>query len=923
MTAPTAPPSTSRAARAVGWSDVAGRGLRPSHGWRVPLRMAMRDLRRHPGRTAAAGVMVLVPVLLACVVAVFLSTSSVSTRERVLEQMASAEAVVLADGTVSPPEQPSTTAGVAELVGAPVVEVRRGSGLRVQTGDTPPVTVDVLATDLADPVTDGLVTVREGRLPQNAAEVALSPGLARDLGVGVGEDVTVGGSTRTVSGLAYEVSTGAAIALAVLTADDVPPGSTDPFASSWLVPDADGIVMGQPDDTSGLYVVGRGTAADYAESFDGLGTLGGVTVVMIGVALALVVLEIALLAGPAFAVGVRQQQQTLALLAATGGDGRALRRVVLAQALVVGAGASLLGASLATGLTALAVVLGRSRTDMLLGPLEVPWAVVVGFVAVGVVASVASATAPALSASRATVVGALAPRTAERRVPWRRPLLGSLLLVGGTGMLLVAVRDAFGDSAILGALAVLVMGVGMVLVVPLPVALLGRASTRLPLGMRLAGRESTRAATRSVAAVAAVAGASAALVAGLTVTAAIRTQDATAYVPRSAYGVTTIYTSFTDVDPADVAERVGTAVPDAEVAPAGELGYAPLADGREANRTFWLPSPGCDEIPPAPTYDGPADPCWTAWADEAGIAPLALALDATAAELRGYDLTRAQRSVLDDGGVLVAAGSRVDVSAGTLPVAIGSLLYPQEPGGTGSVEVTDVPVATWDPSTIASTSNSGGVDPALLVSPRAAEALGVSGTADVLVRPAGVDETSTPDEVREATAPVLRALSPAAKRNVWTEIGYVDSWRVVDLVVVLAAALVVLGATFTATALALADARRDRTVLTAVGASPATQRVTAGSTAAIVAGTGAVVGTLVGLVVGLVVADAVLQPSVVSTVLGLGAGTLEATLLVGVAPWGWIAGFVVGLPVLAGLVVAAVASGRPDTEAARLTGRAA
>ena len=46
----------------------------------------------------------------------------------------------------------------------------------------------------------------------------------------------------------------------------------------------------------------------------------------------------------------------------------------------------------------------------------------------------------------------------------------------------------------------------------------------------------------------------------------------------------------------------------------------------EANRTFWLPSPGCDEIPPAPTYDGPADPCWTAWADEAGIAPLALAM---------------------------------------------------------------------------------------------------------------------------------------------------------------------------------------------------------------------------------------------------------------------------------------------------------
>ena len=237
-------------------------------------------------------------------------------------------------------------------------------------------------------------------------------------------------------------------------------------------------------------------------------------------------------------------------------------------------------------------------------------------------------------------------------------------------------------------------------------------------------------------------------------------------------------------------------------------------------------------------------------------------------------------------------------------------------------QVTDLPVATWDPVELLSTSTYG-PGFGLLVSPQAAERLGVSGATDVLVRPAGVDESSTPDEVRAATAPLRTALPPSAERNTWTEVGYVDSWRLVDLVVVLAAALVVLGATFTATALALADARRDRTVLTAVGASPATQRTTAGSTAALVAGTGAVVGTLVGLVVGLVVADAVLQPSVVSTVLGLGAGTLEAPSLVGVVPWGWIAGFVVGLPVLAGLVVAAVASGRPDAEAARLTGRAA
>ncbi len=128
-----------------------------------------------------------------------------------------------------------------------------------------------------------------------------------------------------------------------------------------------------------------------------------------------------------------------------------------------------------------------------------------------------------------------------------------------------------------------------------------------------------------------------------------------------------------------------------------------------------------------------------------------------------------------------------------------------------------------------------------------------------------------------------------------------------------------LGPTFTATALALADARRDRTVLTALGAQPRTQRTAAGGTAALVSGTGALVGGTVGLAVGLVLADAVRQPDVVQTGLGLRAAA-EATL-VGVVPWGWVVGFVVGLPVLAGLVVAAVATGRPDVEASRATAR--
>lgn len=915
----TAPPAASRS---TGWADP--RGLGPTRGWRLPLRLALRDLRRHPGRTSAAAVMVAVPVLLAAAVSVGLATAAVSPAEDLRAQLGSADAVVITDPVEGPADEPWTAAQVTELVGAPVVEVARGS-LRL-SADSDLATTDVLATDLSQPATDGLLTVSAGRLPRSAGETALSPGLADDLGVGVGDAIEAAGKSWTVTGLAAERWSSPATSLAVVVADMLPAGTADPFASTWLVPDAGDVPMGGL--APGLRVVGEGTIYDEGGRLQPR-DIFATSVVMAGVALALVVLEIALLAGPAFAVGVRQQQQTLALLAATGADGRALRRVVLAQALAVGAGASVAAAALGVGLALVGAELARTSTYWLVGPLEVPWVLVVGFIVVGVVSAVASALVPAVAATRATVVGALALRPSTRRLPWRRPVLGLALLVVGLVLLQVAAVDGLSDPGIVGALAVLIMGVGMVLVVPLPVALLGRATTRLPLGFRLAGRESTRAATRTVAAVAAVAGASAALVAGLTVTAAIRTQDAADYTPRSAYGVTTIYSDVTYLDPASVAARLQAAAPDAEVAVSGDPTYAGPEDGIELYRSFWLPSPGCPSPPAAAPAPDVVDPCWTGWFPDPSSSSAPAVVDTDAAALRGFDLTAGQQGMLAAGGVLVPAGSLVDVSSGRVTIAVGEELFgapmpdvadagSEEPSTRSPVRSAEFAVGTWDlPPELQSTQYGG--DVGLLLSPQAAEALGVATASEVHVLPAGVDPTSTPAEVAAATEPLLRAVPSAVARQALTEVGYVDRWRVVDLVVVLAAAIIVLGATLTATSLALADARRDRTVLTALGAAPRTQRASAGATAVLISGTGAVVGGTVGLLVGLVVAGAMLQPTVASVLLQFGAVYSSRTLQV--VPWGWLAAFVVGLPLLAGLVVAAVAKGRTDAEASRATAR--
>ena len=66
----------------------------------------------------------------------------------------------------------------------------------------------------------------------------------------------------------------------------------------------------------------------------------------------LAMLEIILLAGPAFAVGARRRRRDLALVAAAGGSPAHLRRIVLADGVVLGAVAAALGVGVGVALAA-------------------------------------------------------------------------------------------------------------------------------------------------------------------------------------------------------------------------------------------------------------------------------------------------------------------------------------------------------------------------------------------------------------------------------------------------------------------------------------------------------------------------------------------------------------------------------------------
>src|SRR5690606_16075745 len=135
--------------------------------------------------------------------------------------------------------------------------------------------------------------------------------------------------------------------------------------------------------------------------------IGAPAVVAMATMAALVVMEIALLTGPAFAVGLRRRRRQLALIAAQGGSARHLRLVVLADGLILGAGAALLGLVGGIGVVAAGVQLVQALDVDLdgvfllelftyAGPLDVPWTAVVPVAVLGAVSGIAAAVVPAV-----------------------------------------------------------------------------------------------------------------------------------------------------------------------------------------------------------------------------------------------------------------------------------------------------------------------------------------------------------------------------------------------------------------------------------------------------------------------------------------------------------------------------------------------
>ena len=373
-------------------------------------------------------------------------------------------------------------------------------------------------------------------------------------------------------------------------------------------------------------------------------------------------LEVVLLVGPAFAVGVRRRRRDLALVAVAGGDAAQLRRVVLADGVVLGVLGAAAGLLVGVG----AAFAGRPLMEQYVfsarfGGYRCWPSALVLLGGVAVLAGVLAALAPAWTAARQDVSAGLAGRRTPAKSPGRWLALGLALVVGGAGL------AAFGATRTSPAVILtgLILGeLGLVCCTPTLLGLLARLGRVLPLAPRIALRDASRNRAAAAPAICAVMAAVASSVALGGYLASDGARDARAYRPALPTGHVLVNPVGSAGQPtlAQVTAAARDQLGAGAVAPvqtpscgAGRTGYCDIAPVLPLTRACpWQPGV---QLPPAQRQQARADPrCQFREADFFGGYVKPGVDDGTALPLlTGVDpaTTAAATTVLRAGGVVV------------------------------------------------------------------------------------------------------------------------------------------------------------------------------------------------------------------------------------------------------------------------------
>lgn len=796
--------------------------------------MAARDARRSPGRSLLVVALIALPVFALSAGDVLYRTMQLSPSEQADRDLGRADALVhwRGGGTVkqAPDGQSgeSTGAGNTATPAASALIGLLPSGARIITSSQASSswqsaygikTLQLSDLPYQDEAVSGLYTQSDGRAPVRPDEVALTPALARSTGRTIGQTLTEVRSRQVyrVVGIVkdrYRRSTETAfLAPATLTGRSTGPGDV---GRSWYVTAPRPISW--PDvrrlNTSGYWVASREVILHppartevplYVEQDQPPQGNRSSAIAIAAVLAGMILLEIILLAGPAFAVGARRARRTLALVAAVGGTRADLRNVVLAGGVVLGVVGGLAGIVIGSAL-ALALLPTAARLgDQVPGHLDFRPLELGATVAVSVVTGLLAAWLPARAAARTDVLAALRGRRGTTRTAKRVPAIGAVATATGAVV-------AIGGSAATGNLAVLLMGaviaeLGLIACVPAILGLVGRAARWLPLAGRIAVRDTSRNRSAAASAVAAVMAAVTGAVAASIYVATLDAHDRANYEQQLPMNAALIFGRPIPGDDARVARELGRTLPTTS-----------LAKVRGIRMTI---DPGVNTfVSVYPRHEGPVG-------SGSGLPAV----------------------MFDDGaGIDAIAGQPVPAARATLRRGDAVVFRPEQLRG-GYLELT-VTTGTLDGS---------GPDREVVRRVRGVVVASSYPRGEVIL-PAGLAATwKLPVEDigyvatnhREPTDRELQAARAAMSKlglstDVYVETGYHGNYDIGLLALLGASALITLGAATIATALATVDSRPDLITLAAIGASPRVRRRLSAARAGVIAFIGCALGVSCG-----------------------------------------------------------------------------
>jgi putative ABC transport system permease protein len=504
-------------------------------GWRTAIRIARREARRARGRSVLVVAMITLPVAALAFAAVYSDTFTLTPDERADRLMGTAQAVlawpfdslVHQDPTdldafgppsaLPPPARPAPTPTAKELLallppGSRVIPDQTGPlQVRTAAGNG---AVGARMLDSTDPLAHGILRLVTGRAPATRDEATLTPAAVRRMGATLGGSVGLADGSRTfrVVGTVEDPSDLEATTV-VLRTGALPPAvladspAEGPRDLRWLAATPGPLAWAQVKqlNTHGVVAVSRHVLAhppSPAERYPELAAENGFEVGVPALVGGLAMLEIVLLAGPAFAVGARRRRRDLGLVAAAGGTPAHLRRIVLADGVVLGTAAAAAGVVL--GIAAVAAarpLLEEQLTHARSGGFRVFPAALAGLAGLAVATGVLAALVPAWISARQDVVAALAARRGIIRSRRRWVVLGAALVAAGAAVL---AAGAWRSSPTIILTGLAVGELGLVLCTPAVVGLVAGVGRWLPLAPRIALRDTARNRTAAAPAISAV-----------------------------------------------------------------------------------------------------------------------------------------------------------------------------------------------------------------------------------------------------------------------------------------------------------------------------------------------------------------------------------------------------------------------------------